>query len=60
MSNYFIWECQYDSDKLVQVFNRHDLPSVQEQFTKQGYFIRETFIGKGGDYFFVIRRLEDE
>ena len=60
MSNYFIWECEHDSDKLVQVFNKCDLPSVQEQFIKQGYFIKETFIGKEGDYFFVIRRLEDE
>lgn len=59
MINYLIWECEHDSDKLVQVFNERDLPSVQEQFIKQGYFIKETFIGKGGDYFFVIRRLED-
>lgn len=60
MINYSIWECEYDRDKLVQVFNKCDLPSVQEQFVKQGYFIRETFIGKDGDYFFVIRRLELE
>lgn len=60
MLNYYIWECEYDSDKLVQVFNKSDLPSVQEQFVKQGYFIRETFIGKDGDYFFVIRKLELE
>ena len=60
MINYLIWECEHDSDKLVQVFNKCDLPSVQEEFIKKGYYIKETFIGKGGDYFFVIRKLEDE
>ena len=57
MINYSIWECEHDGDKLVQVFNKCALPSVQEQFVKQGYFIRETFIGKDGDYFFVIRKM---
>lgn len=59
MSDYLICECELDSDKLVHVFNECDLPNVQEQFTKQGYFIKETFAGKDGDYFFVIRRLEE-
>lgn len=58
MNNYLIWECEHDRDKLVQVFNECDLPSVQEEFIKQGYFIKETFVGKGRHPFFVISKLE--
>ena len=60
MMNYFVWECEYCGDKMVQVFNYCDLPSVQEQFAKQGYVILETFIVKDGYFFFVVRRLENE
>ena len=58
MRNYIIWESENDNDKIIQIFNKYDLPSIQEHFTKQGYFIKETFIGKGGNYFFVIGELE--
>ena len=60
MRNYIIWKSEHSIDILVQVFNEYDLPSVQEQFAKEGYFIVETFVGKDRDYFFVIRRLENE
>lgn len=58
MRNYVIWESERGSEKMVQVFNKYDLPSVQEEFVKKGYFIQETFIGAYGNYFFVIGELE--
>lgn len=59
MRNYLIWECGDDNNKMIQVFNNCDLPSVQKQFIEQGYFIKETFLGSDHDYFFIISRLEE-
>ena len=60
MKNYLIWKCEHGSDILVQVFHKEDLPSVQEQFAKQGYVICETFVVDDRKIFFAAGKLEDE
>ena len=57
MSNYEIWKNEY-GEEMVKVYNKADLPSVQEIFTKQGYVILETFCGRGNDWYFIISKGE--
>ena len=57
MSNYEIWKNEY-GEEMVKVYNKGDLPSVQEIFTKQGYVIVETFSGRSNDWYFIISKGE--
>lgn len=59
MSNYQIWKNEF-GDKMVEVYNKADLSSVQEIFTKQGYIIIETFSGRGNHWYFIICKPEEE
>ncbi len=58
MSNYVMWYNEW-SDQMVEVFNECDLNSVQKIFVDKGYIIKETFLGKGNHYFFVIELTEE-
>lgn len=60
MKNYLVWKNEHNTDIVVQVFHKEDLPSVQEQIAKQGYVICETFMIDNRKFYFVAGRLKDE